>query len=133
MGLTWRDGIATLLVALAGLITISIAAGWNWPLLQDALAGGIAVGVVGFVACVVGGGPNLAVDALKRGHLNGIEMTFAVVGSTLAIGATGLLVGAIVLNSLALLVWATIVLGVLWLVTTGHHAFTLAAQPVRAV
>ena len=36
MGLSWRDAIATLLVAAAVTVTLSVVGGWNLPLIGDA-------------------------------------------------------------------------------------------------
>ncbi len=131
MGVTWRDALAAVLVALAVLVTIALVAGWGLPLIGDAVAGGIAVLVIGFAACVVGGGPTGIAAMLKPGARDGTGVSFLGIGSVLALLTTGLLVAVIVLNSITLLVWATIALAALWVVTTAHHAIEQPHEPVR--
>lgn len=47
-----KDAVATLLTGLGLTLALSVIQGWNWPTLGDARAGAIALGVLGFGACI---------------------------------------------------------------------------------
>ena len=53
MGLDWRDGVGTLLVAAALAVTLSVIYAWKWALIGDARAGVIALFVLGYASCLV--------------------------------------------------------------------------------
>lgn len=122
MRFTWHDGAATVLVVAAAVVTLSVASGWNWPLLADARAGGIAVLALGFSASVLGGGPTWFMAALRRGAISSEGRLFSLVASVAGLAALALLVANLFVNSLALLVWATVALVAIWVIATIHHA-----------
>lgn len=117
MGLTWRDAVGTFFVAAAGAVVVSVAAGWNWPLLADARAGAIALFVLSYPSCVAARAPGRMADAMKHGRWG----PFLVVGTVLGALALGLLVAGGVTNRVELLVAAAVVVVALWLTSTAHH------------
>lgn len=144
MGLSWRDGIATLLVAAATAVTVAVANGWNWLYIGDARAGIVAVFVLGFAACVVGGGPAWIFAGARRGGMWGGRTTpgqetmwsggiwspfFFIAGGLGALVFVLMFIGVIV-NSMALLFWSTVLVVAIWFVTTIHHA--VETRPQRA-
>lgn len=135
MNLTWRDGFATVMVALAGAVTISVVAGWSWLFIGDALAGCIAVLVIGFAASVGGGGPNWFLAALRPHGITRVGMAFTLVASLLGLMTFGLLAVGMILNSVELLVSATSTLVALWIIATIHHVMEKLPGPIsrRAV
>lgn len=126
MGLTWRDAVATLLVAAGAAVTLSVVNTWGWPLIADARAGAIAVLVLGFAASVTGGGPQWFIAALRR-EVSTQGMWLSVFASAMGLLTFALLAVNLFANSIALLVWATVALLVLWVVATIHHA--IEARP----
>lgn len=120
--LTWRDGIATLLVAAATLAALAALNGWGWLLLGDARAGAIAVLAIGFAASVLGGGPQWFMAALTPGSISGEGRLFSLVAGALGLATFGLLAATIWINSLPLLTWATVALVGLWLIASIHHS-----------
>ena len=126
MRLSWRDAVATLLVAAAAAVTLSIMNGWDWPLIGDARAGAIGVLVLGFAASVTGGGPQWFVAALRRG-VSTQGMWLSIFASAMGLLTFALLVVDLFVNSVTLLVWTTVALLALWIVATIHHA--IEARP----
>jgi hypothetical protein len=51
----WKQAWATLITGVGLILALSVTQGWNWPLLSDARAGIIALGVVGMGACAASG------------------------------------------------------------------------------
>jgi hypothetical protein len=66
MGLTWRDAIATILVAAAVAVTLSVVYSWNWPLIGNARAGVIALFVLSYPSCLVAQAPARMAAAIPR-------------------------------------------------------------------
>jgi hypothetical protein len=112
MGLTWRDGVGTLLIAGAVAVTLAVTNAWGWPLLGDARAGVIAVTVLSFASC--------SLVARIAPWTEGTN-AFLVLTVILGIAALGLVIGGLVLNSMPELVYLTVVVVAMWLVTTVHH------------
>jgi hypothetical protein len=127
MGLSWRDALATILVAAAGGVTLSVMNGWGWLLIGDTRAGVIAVFVLGFSASVIGGGPVWLMAAMTRGAISNQGRLFTLLAAAMGFLALVLLVVDLFANSVALLVWATVALLALWVVATVHH--TVEAKP----
>lgn len=133
MGLSWRDGIATILVAASVAVTGSLVSAWAWPLIGDARAGVVAVFILGFAACLVGGGPAWMFAAMKEGRMRGageIWSPFFIIAAALGALAFALMFADLFINDLSLLVWATIAVVAVWLVTTIHHALQTKPQRV---
>jgi hypothetical protein len=122
MGLSWRDAVATVLVVAAWAVTLSVMNGWDWLLIGDARAGGIAVFVLGFSASVLGGGPVWFMAALRKGAISSQGRLFTVLAAALGFVALVLLFADVFVNSVTLLVWATAALLFVWVVATIHHA-----------
>lgn len=127
MGLSWRDAVATLFVVAAAAVSLSVANGWDWPLIGDARAGAMGVLVLGFAASVTGGGPQWFLAALRR-EISTKGMWLSVFASAMGFVTFGLLVVNFFANSIPLLLWATIALLVLWVVATIHHVIEARPQ-----
>jgi hypothetical protein len=127
MGLSWRDAFATVLVAAAGAVTLSVINGWDWLLIGDTRTGVIAVFVLGFSASVIGGGPVWLMAAMTRGAISSRGRLFTFLAAVLGLLALVLLFADLFVNSVGLLVWATCALLALWVVATVHH--TVEAKP----
>lgn len=121
MRLTWRDAAATVLVAAAVALTLSVVAGWGWPLVSDARSGAVGVLVLGFAASFTGGGPQWFIAALRR-EVSTEGMWLSIFASAMGLLAFALLVVNVFVNSVSLLVWTTVALLALWVVATIHHA-----------
>lgn len=133
MGLSWRDGIATILVAAGVAVTGSLVFAWGWPLIGDARAGVVAVFILGFGACVVGGGPAWMFAAMREGRMRGpadIWSPFFIIAAALGALAFALMFADLFINDTSLLIWATASIVAIWLVTTIHHAVTTGPQRV---
>ncbi|HET7467425.1 MAG TPA: hypothetical protein VFL29_12235 [Candidatus Dormibacteraeota bacterium] len=107
---------------------------WAWPLIGDARAGVVAVFILGFAACVVGGGPAWMFAAMREGRMRGpseIWNPFFIVAGSLGALAFALMFADLFINDLSLLVWATVAVVAVWFVTTIHHALETRPQGVR--
>jgi hypothetical protein len=127
MGLSWRDAVATVFVAAAGAVTLSVMNGWDWFLIGDTRAGVIAVFVLGFSASVIGGGPVWFMAAMRQGAISSQGRLFTLLAAALGFLALVLLFVDLFVNSITLLVWATAALVAIWVVATVHH--TVEAKP----
>lgn len=127
MRLTWRDLVATGLVAVAGGVTLSVVYGWNWPLIGDARAAGVALFALSFPSCLIGRAQERMQQAIEHRAGWGAYLVGAIVlGSVIAL----LILATIIFNSTAVLVAATGVMVLLWLVTTVDHLIDEAARPI---
>lgn len=133
MALSWRDGIAAVLVAGGVAVTGAVVNAWNWPLLGDARAGVVAVFILGFAACVVGGGPSWIFAAMKEGRMRGpnpVWNPFFIVSAALGALAFALLFADLFINDVSLLVWAAITVVAIWFVTTIRRGLGVSAEPI---
>ena len=133
MGLSWRDGIATTLVAAGVAVTGSLVNSWAWPLIGDARAAVVAVFILGFAACVAGGGPAWMFSAIREGRMRGpseVWSPFFIVAAALGASAFALMFADLFINDVSLLTWATVALVAVWLVTTIHHMLETGPQRV---
>ena len=144
MALSWRDAIATPLVAAATAVTVAVVNGWNWLYIGDARAGIVAVFSLGFAACVVGGGPAWMFAGARRTGMWGTQTTsgqetmgsggiwspFFFLAAGLGALAFVLMFIGVIVNSIGLLVWSTALVVAIWLVTTIHHAVETRPQRV---
>ncbi|HSX33293.1 MAG TPA: hypothetical protein VLF91_03080 [Candidatus Saccharimonadales bacterium] len=55
MNITWKDGIATLLVGAAGLVVYAKEKGFKWPLLGNWRLASLALLAIGFATCIIVG------------------------------------------------------------------------------
>jgi hypothetical protein len=108
----WKEAGATLLTAVGLTLALSVTQGWNWPLLGDARAGIIALGLVGLGACSMSGSAAMAFS---------MKDPFVIVA--IVAGIVLLTVGAIGLfaNTLPYLIGMMGATVVLWLVATSRH------------
>lgn len=133
MSLTWRDGIAAVLVAGGVAVTAAVANAWSWPLLADARAGVVAVFILGFAACIVGGGPVWISAAMREGRMRGpnpVWNPFFIISAGLGALAFALMFANLFINDLSLLVWAAITVVAAWFVTTIRRALGPGPQPI---
>jgi hypothetical protein len=107
-----KEAGATLLTVVGLTLALSVTQGWKWPLLGDARAGIIALGVVGLGACVMSG------SAAMGFSLKNPFLIVAIAAGTmlLAVGVVGLFV-----NTLPYLIVMMGMTVVLWLVATTRH------------
>jgi len=117
MRLTWKDGVATALVAGVVALYIAFLSGAGLPLVSSARAMGLAVLVPGLTACVVGG----TTPPTARDPWTDLFRFFGMIAFLTAVLV--MILGSEML--LAVLVGITVAL---WLGTSLRHAF--AAQPV---
>jgi hypothetical protein len=115
MSLSWKDGVGTLLVGLAGIISYARIKGFDWPILNSWRLGTLALFIVGIASCIVIGSGTVP-------EKNAWTITASVLGGV----AGGLvLIGLITGSKWAFLALATDIL-LLWLLTTLDH---LIAKP----
>jgi hypothetical protein len=122
MRFTWRDALATLLVAVGLAFGYSVVAGWGWPLMNGVRAGIIALGVAGFLACPIGWNTqeaeffqNPSLSALRQAGMFFVVGTI-VGGFLLVIGIVGLIAG-----TMPYLEWLLGGVAVMWLITLVHR------------
>jgi hypothetical protein len=108
--LTWKDGIATLLVAATAGITYARAKGMELPLLASWRMAALALLVLGMTACAVGAGNAI----VAGGPWNTIASALGILA--LILGVLGIITGQkIIVITLA------IVIAGLWIATTFRH------------
>ena len=127
MRLTMRDVIGTGLVAVAVGVTLSVVYGWNWPLIGDARAAGIALFVLSYPSCLIAQAPKRMQAAMEhRAGWSGYLVGATVLGSVTAL----LIVVDLIVNSAAVLVAAAGVMVLLWLVATIDHLIEGTGRPL---
>jgi hypothetical protein len=107
----WKDARATLLTGLGLTLALSVTQGWNWPLLADARAGTVALGVLGFGACITSRWGATAVSTTPIAFIANVT-GIALVGA----GVIGILADS--LPDLVVMMGATFVL---WSLATVRH------------
>lgn len=150
MGLTWRDGIATLLVAGAVAVALSVVYALNWPLMGDARAAIVAVFLLGFPACIVGGGPTTLMAGLGWGSHRrwdpdamwswvrggtwrpgmGMWSPLVMLAAALGCALLILMVVGLIVNTVAILIWTAVLVAAIWLVATAYHALQPRPGPL---
>ena len=122
MRLTWRDGVATILAACVGAVTLAVTESLDWPLLGSNRAGIGVLAAIGWAMCVVGGSRT---SSSFRGPVG-------VLASILGVVALVLIVLGLITGSETALVALAADIGFLWLVATTRHAIVPAtAAPQR--
>ena len=112
MKLTWRDGVATVLMLGTVAVALAVTQGWNWTLLGSTKAGVAAVAAIGYMMCRLG--MHWITDAKMRGPV--------IAASVLGVAALVLIVAGLIVGTEALLVALTIDIVALWFITTWRHA-----------
>jgi hypothetical protein len=108
----WKDAGATLFTIVGLMLALSVTQGWSWPVLGDARAGIIALGIAGMGACAMSGS-----DA----------MTFSIkdplVIAAIGLGIVAMAAGVIGLfaNTVPYLLVMMGATALLWLVATVRH------------
>ena len=124
MRLTWKDGIATVLVGLVVAAAFAAADSWGWPLLGSDRAAIVILAVVGIAACAVAGGGSGA--AAKEPPT--FDGPVGAIAAALHVGVAVLVVvGLVVPSAVAVFALATDI-GVLWMVGTMHHILQSAQR-----
>lgn len=114
---TWKDGVATTLMAAAVLATLAVTQGWEWPLLGNVSAGmGVLFGV-GAVGCALG----LSTLGSQPG-----KGQLARLSALLGLGALAILITAPRTDEWLVALAAVIV--VLWAVSTARHFLVSAGR-----
>jgi hypothetical protein len=108
----FKELVATLFTTAGLILALSVVLGWNWPLLSDARAGIIALGVVGFGACITSGSATSSFE-IKNPFV--VAATFAGVVLLVA-GVIGLFA-----NTMPYLVVMMVATAAIWLVATTRH------------
>jgi hypothetical protein len=101
MKLTWRDGVATILAACAGAVTLG-----------SSRAGAGVLAAIGWAMCMVGGSRTTS----------SFKGPVGVLASTLGVIALVLIVLGLITGSEAVFLALATDIGVLWLVATTRHA-----------
>lgn len=115
-----KELVPTLFTAAGLTLALSVVLGWSWPLLGDARAGIIALGVVGFGACITSG---------SAASSFGIKDPFVI--ATIVAGVVLLIAGVIGLfaNTMPYLVVMMAATAAIWLVATTRHLVEAAPRP----
>ena len=121
MRLTWRDGVAALFAVTVGLIILAVTQSWGWPLLGSYRAGIIALAAVGVPMCLIGGYAFWDSPAFRHPRLI-LKDPFLTTAATLGLVAVAVLVVGLATGTQAPFVGLAAVMGVLWILTTTHHA-----------
>ncbi len=120
MRLSWRDGVATLFIVLAGLVTLAVASSWDWPLLGGYRSGVIALFVLAQPICQVGGADFWQGEA-GRHPVRAARDPFIAVAMALGVAALVLTVGGLIAASRTWFLALAAVMGVMWIVTSLRH------------
>ena len=118
--ISWRDGIATLLVAAAVVIFGAFIGAWSIPAVTDAPVAVLALGAIGIANCAIG---SRGITSLKDGYTGFLSL--------LGVAAIVIfLAGVVAAWTLAPgLLAADIVL--MWVLATARHALTPARPALR--
>jgi hypothetical protein len=118
MRLTWKDGVATLLVIGVVLVALAVVQGWDWPLVGSYRAGTVAILAMGLGVCALGG------SMLEREGAGGpYRATMSILGfAALAFG-----VWALIADAEEPFIALTVVTVLMWLVATLHHLVAASA------
>ena len=108
----FKELVPTLFTAAGLTLALSVVLGWNWPFLGDARAGIIALGVVGFGACITSGSA-----------ASSFELKDPFVIAAIFAGVVLLVAGVIGLfaNTMPYLVVMMAATAAIWLVATTRH------------
>ena len=108
----FKELLPTLFTAAGLMLALSVVLGWNWPLLGDTRAGIIALGAVGFGACITSGS-----------SARSFEIRDPFVMAAMFAGVVLLVAGVIGLfaNTMPYLVVMMVATAAIWLVATTRH------------
>jgi hypothetical protein len=121
MRLTWRDGVAALFAVVVGMITLAVTQDWGWPLLGSYRAGIVALALVGVPMCLIGGYAFWDSPAFRHPRLI-LKDPFLTAAPALGLVAVAVLVVGLIAGTQAPFVALAAVMGLLWIITTAHHA-----------
>lgn len=108
----WRELRAFVLMAIGLTLAFSVTQGWGWPLMSDARAGIIVLGITGMAACVASG------SAIEKVSWTNPFMLLATVAGIVLLGAG---VIGLFANRIEYLVVMMVAAVVIWLVATVRH------------
>jgi len=108
----FKEVMPTLFTAAGLTLALSVVLGWSWPLLGDARAGIIALGIVGFGACITSG---------SAASSFGVKDPFVI--AAIFAGVVLLVAGVIGLfaNTMPYLVVMMLATAAIWLIATTRH------------
>lgn len=112
MGLTWKDGVSTLLAAAVVLVALAVVEEWGWPLLGSYRAGAVAIGVMGLGMCALGSSTQEA-----SGPRGPYFATMSLLGALALVFA----IWAIVADAKEPFVALAVDTVLLWMASTLHH------------
>ena len=125
MGLTWRDGVTTVLAGAVALVGLAVSGEWGWPMLGSFRMGTLAVGILGIGMCIVAGSGSRMEEGL-RDQDRGTKMLAA-----LGVASFALIVLGLIVDSELLFMLLTITTVGMWLMATIRHATVGAGRPVQ--
>jgi hypothetical protein len=113
MKLTWKDVGSTVLVVVGLTLALSVAQGWNWPLLGGVREGIIALAIFGFGAHLLG-------EPRERSYYSD---PFGLMTMTIGVAAMAIaIVGGLITASFQYLLVLMVVVPMLWALATLRHA-----------
>jgi hypothetical protein len=123
MRLTWRDGVATVLLGVVVALAAAATQGWGWPLTGSYRSAGLVVFGAGIAMCALSGSAQSTTTAGKS--------PYVMLASALGILALVMLVGVLITGSEAWFVALVVDIAVLWAMTTFRHSVQgWAARPI---
>jgi hypothetical protein len=127
MGLTWKDGVSTLLLGAIAAIYLTFLHGTGLWLISSARGTTAAVFILGMVGCMLSGAGKLYPEQQSPVVRAWLVIASCCGAVAFAAAVAGLASGSTV--ALAILVAAT---GALWFAATLRHALTVPPGPARS-
>ena len=125
MGLTWRDGVTTVLAGAVALVGLAVSGEWGWAMLGSYRMGSLAVGILGIGMCIVAN-PGKQMEQKMHEQDRGVKV-LAVLGGVSFV----LMILGVIVSSELLFMLLTIVTLAMWLMATIRHTSVGAARPVH--
>jgi len=125
MGLTWRDGVATVLAGAVAVVALAVTGEWGWAMLGSYRTGSLVVGLLGIGMCITSGSGAAMEAGLQEGN-RGVKVLAFLGGLAFALMILGIVVG-----SEALFMALTIDTLGMWLMATIRHATAGAGSPAH--
>jgi hypothetical protein len=123
MGLTWRDGVATVLAVAVAFIGLAVTNEWGWPMLGSFRAGTLLVGILGLAMCITGGSGAAVESGLQD---RGIKVLAWLGGFSFVLIVVGLITG----SELVFMALVIVTLG-MWLMATIRHVGAGVERPAH--
>ena len=113
MRLTWRDGVATLLLAAIVVVALALVRDWGWSFPDSYRAGAVTISILGLGMCATGN------SSIERGSMRD---PYVALTTVLGVVTLGLAIWAIAADTEASLIALTVSVVALWAVSTLGHA-----------